>query len=137
VLYKRTRAIPDEPQPPNYAVVHQAGATLAQIIDTMQANINPIDTGEGGAIDQLQSFQTFWHARVSVNDSSGNSMFDEYLRALRAAVIDGEASPCGGSGPVWNYSAIFWHSFTTSNYKYIRINNERKNSCFINMHFYY
>ncbi len=86
------------PQPPKYPVVNQAGATLFQILDTMAAHIDPADTSEGGPMDQLKSFKIFWQPRVAVNDTSGHNMFDQYYKTLRAAVIDGEASPCAGSG---------------------------------------
>ena len=54
-----------------YSVVNQPGATLAQVVDTLNAHANPTDTGEGGAMDQIKEFRLFWQGRVALNDSSG------------------------------------------------------------------
>jgi hypothetical protein len=95
---------------PPVPIIDQPGATLTQVIDTMRADANPADTGEGGIFDEIESFQTFWRGRVAVNDSSGHNMFDRYLSALRGAAIAGEASPCATSGVysgAWNKQKLF------------------------------
>ena len=45
---------------PHYSIVNTPGATLTQVIDTMLANANPADTGEGGTFDQITTFQQLW-----------------------------------------------------------------------------
>ncbi len=58
--------------------MNQPGATLPQVVDTINAHMSPTDTAEGGAQDQLTTFNRLWQARVVVNDSSGLNMFQQY-----------------------------------------------------------
>ncbi len=86
------------PHPPAYAIVNTPGATLARIVDTMYAHANPYDTVEGGALDQIATFQALWQGRVSANDSSGVNMFQQYYYALKTAAASSLASPCTDGG---------------------------------------
>jgi hypothetical protein len=63
------------PMPPSFSIASAPGATLAQVIDTIQAHTSPSDTGEGGGADQVETFTRLWQSRVSANDTSGTNMF--------------------------------------------------------------
>lgn len=54
------------PAPPPYAIVSSAGATLAQIVDTMYAHANTGDTTEGGEMERINEFKRIWEPRVVI-----------------------------------------------------------------------
>ena len=79
--------------------INASGVTLKQIIDTVEGTSPELnDTSEGGSLRRFNAAKTFWSARVSHNDSSGDNMFKQYRSALSSAVHAKYAGPCSGSG---------------------------------------
>lgn len=79
--------------------INAPGVTLKQIIDTVEGTSPELnDTSEGGSLRRFNAAKTFWSARVSHNDSSGDNMFKQYRSALSSAVHAKYAGPCSGSG---------------------------------------
>lgn len=97
--------------------------TLGQVIDSMRSAADPNDTDEGGAIDEINQFNSFWQGRVVANgSSSGPNMFQQYYSALRTTMLAGRGGSAGGQwqciGPYQRtgYISAIWASPADSNY---------------------
>ena len=54
------RYVPQPILPIFNTVISHPNETLEQIIDSLNANIDPSDTGEGGIKDQLEEYAALW-----------------------------------------------------------------------------
>ena len=81
------------PLHPYYSIVDQPSATLDQVLDTMYALANPDDSSEGGEMDLINEFRTFWQWRVLANDTDGTNMFQQYCSAVGTAAAEKLTGP--------------------------------------------
>ncbi len=77
---------------------HAPGLTMHEINNHIRSLLQPRDTAEGGKATQANFAIQFWHKRAHHNDSSGISMFDNYMRMLRHDAIARNASLCQSTG---------------------------------------
>lgn len=82
------------------------GLTFNAIVNQLETNTDPVDTGESGMANIANFFKTFWLGRVVQNDSPNLNIFNQYYSALNSGVSARVASGCSTSGCHGNWKEL-------------------------------